>query len=540
MNSVELSTTIAKALAEAGADTIFGMPGGGNNLDLIGAAEAVGLRFVLAHAETPAAMMAAVYADLTDRPAACLVTRGPGAASAVNGVANALLDRQQLVFVSDTVSSVDRTRIAHQRIDQTALFAPVTKWSGTAGTGDTANSVARAIRLSMAEPRGPVHLDFDPNAPSQPPPSVPLIAPTDHDRLNRVTELLGRARRPLVLLGVGARRLVEPVRDLLKATPAPALMTYRAKGVVPDSWPNAAGMLTGATTEAPLLEAADLIVTIGVDSVEFIPNQWPYSAPVVSVTAWSDTSPYLTPAVELVGDPAPLVGLLAEHWPETTWAPDAGHTHRDAELARLLGAGTDVITGLAPQDVVRRTREAAPPGTVATVDAGAHMLPAMALWSAEEVDETLVSSGLATMGFSVPAAIAAALARPHKRVVCFTGDGGLGMSLGELETIRRLNLPITLVVFNDARLSLIAIKAKPEGNGGENAIGYVGTDFATVARGYGLHGDRVSTVAELDDALQEAFRRQGPSLVDARVDPSGYPAILHAVRGTRGPRSAAS
>jgi acetolactate synthase-1/2/3 large subunit len=111
------------------------------------------------------------------------------------------------------------------------------------------------------------------------------------------------------------------------------------------------------------------------------------------------------------------------------------------------------------------------------------MLPSMSLWSVENVDEVLISSGLATMGYALPAAIGAALARPEQRIVCFTGDGGLGMCLGELETIVRLGLRITIVLFNDARLSLIAIKAKPEGNGGDNAIGYAGTDFAAVAAG---------------------------------------------------------
>ncbi len=510
------------------------MPGGGNNLDFIGAAEAAGMRFVLAHAETPAAMMAAVYADLTGTPAVCLVTRGPGAASAVNGVANAMLDRQQLVLVTDAVGSADKARIAHQRLDQGALLTPVTKWSAVAGGGDAVATVEHALTTAMSHPRGPVHLDFDPTAEStQVPPPVDTQPPLHADDLDRVARLLQSAHRPVVLVGGGARSLAGPVRALLQDTAVPALMTYRGKGVVPDSWPNAAGMLTGATTEAPLLEAADLIVLIGVDSVELIPSQWPYPAPVVSIASWPETSPYLQVEVELVGDVGKLVAHLAEHWPTTTWPPTAGNDHRDAELALLLDAGPDRTEGVSPQDVVRRTRHAAPPGTIATVDAGAHMLPAMSLWAAEDVEETLVSSGLATMGFAVPAAIGAALARPGRRVVCFTGDGGLGMSLGELETIRRLDLPVTLVVFNDSRLSLIAIKAKPQGNGGDNAIGYERTDFAAVARGYGLAGDRVSSVAQLDAVLGAAFERTGPSLVDVQVDPRGYPQILAAIRGPR-------
>lgn len=530
MTSAELSTVIARELAAAGADTVFGMPGGGNNLDFIGAAEAHGLRFVLAHAETPAAIMASVYGDLTDTPAACVVTRGPGAASTVNGVANAMLDRQQLVVVTDAVSAHDYDRIAHQRLDQRALLAPVTKRSVTAGA-DATVTVATALRDAMTHPRGPVHIDFDPTAESTPPEPVSDVSPSDPAEVESLCRLLRNALRPVVVLGVGTRGSAGAVRALLEGSRVPTLMTYRAKGVLPDSAPNAAGLFTGATTEAPMLHAADLIVTIGLDSVELIPNGWPYPAPVVSVAGWPDTSPYLTPDVVLVGDLEKLIGVLAEHWPAVAWHRTAGNEHRDAELARLVAAGP--VAGVSPQAVVQRTRAASPQGTIATVDAGAHMLPAMALWMAESVDETVISSGLATMGFALPAAVAAALARPGRRVVCFTGDGGLGMCLGELETLRRLGLPVTVVVFNDARLSLIAIKAKPVGNGGDDAVGYRTTDFAAVAEGYGLRTASARTVDELDSALVELLAVDGPALIDVAVDPAGYPQILAAIRGGR-------
>ena len=140
---------------------------------------------------------------------------------------------------------------------------------------------------------------------------------------------------------------------------------------------------------------------------------------------------------------------------------------------------------MAPWDVVRIVREAAPPASVATVDAGAHMLAVMPLWSVDEPGQVLISSGLATMGYAVPAAVGAALARPDQRVFCFVGDGGLGMVLGELETIARLRLAVTVVVFNDASLSLIRVKQRPEGHGDERAVRYSPVDFAAVAAGLG-------------------------------------------------------
>jgi acetolactate synthase-1/2/3 large subunit len=532
MNAAEISTVLATAIAQGGGDTAFGMPGGGNNLDFIGAVEAVGMRFVLAHAETPAAIMASVYADLTDRPTACVITRGPGAASAVNGAANAMLDRQPVIIVADAVDSAAYPRIAHQRFDQLTLFAPIVKWAVTLGSERTDKTAEHAVRLSMTQPRGPVFLNFDPpgKSPAAGPPTevAAAIAALPEDAV----DLISRATRPVILLGVGARHVRESVRSLVKGTNVPVLTTYRAKGLVPDSWPNAAGMLTGATMEAPLLESADLILMVGVDTVEFIPNAWPYEAPVISLAAWAETSPYISSVLEIVGDLDGLVRDATRHLPETTWTPEAAHQHRAAETQRLL-AGPSPVDGLAPETVVQRARALAPAGTIATVDAGAHMLPAMELWDVENEDEALISSGLATMGFAVPAAIAAALARPGRRVVCFVGDGGLGMTLGELETIRRYDLTVTVVVFNDSRLSLIAVKAKPEGNGGDAAVTFRAIDFAAVATAYGFPGVRVATVDELDRALSESFSDSGPSLIDARVDPRGYAHILNAVRGKR-------
>ncbi|HZB33793.1 MAG TPA: thiamine pyrophosphate-binding protein [Streptosporangiaceae bacterium] len=534
MTSIELSECIASSLSQAGTTTVFGMPGGGNNLDFIGAIEEAGMRFVLAHAETPAAIMAAVYGDLTDTPGACVVTRGPGAASAVNGVAHAFLDRQPLVLVTDAVSSADRERIAHQQVDQRRMLAPITKWNATIGSGDPDQTAAHAVSEALTSPRGPVHLDFDPCGASTPPPPGTRRSNERASELSQLGEMVAQASRPVVCLGVGAREAAPVVRALFERSPAPVLMTYRAKGLVPDSWSSAAGLLSGATTEAPLLAAADLIVMIGVDSVEFIPNPWPYRAAVVSLNSWAESSRYLTPAIEVVGDLEILIAKLAQSWPATTWDADAGNRHRDFELDRLLAARPAAPKGLVPQDVVRRTRAAAPAGTVATVDAGAHMLPAMSLWTTEDLNEIIISSGLATMGFALPAAIAAALARPERRVVCFTGDGGLGMCLGELETLSRLDLKVTVIVFNDSRLSLIAIKAKPEANGGAHPITeYTRIDFATVGRGYGLLAARAATTEELDQAIQQALGHDGPSIIDACVDPSGYPEVLAAIRGER-------
>jgi acetolactate synthase-1/2/3 large subunit len=169
-----------------------------------------------------------------------------------------------------------------------------------------------------------------------------------------------------------------------------------------------------------------------------------------------------------------------------------------------------------------------PPHASITVDAGAHFLAVMPLVRVANPHQLLISNGLATMGFAVPAAIGVSLARPGDPVVAFTGDGGLSMVLGELETIARLELPITIVVFNDAALSLIEIK-QVHGHGGPEAVRYRPVDFAAIAYASGLDGIVVESEGELTAALSGSWDR--PRLIDARIDPSAYPALIAATRG---------
>jgi acetolactate synthase-1/2/3 large subunit len=281
--SQAVAAAIARALQRAGTRLVFGVPGGGPNLDVVGAAADAGLRFVLAHGETSAAIMAATCADLTGSPGAVVVTRGPGLASAVNGIAHSSLDRLPLVVVADTVPARDRARISHQRLDQDALGRSVAKAAVTADGGDPERAAELAVRLALAPPAGPVVVNVDPDGTSEPigapapGPEADGLAKTDgladvHENARAVLgEALGTALRPVVLLGLGALRHAAAVRAALAGSGIPVLHTYRARGIVPDRAADAAGLFTGGTMESPLLAAADLIIGLGVDPVELIP-----------------------------------------------------------------------------------------------------------------------------------------------------------------------------------------------------------------------------------------------------------------------------
>jgi acetolactate synthase-1/2/3 large subunit len=547
---------------------MFGVPGGGPNLDVVGAADAAGLRFVLTHGETAAAIMAATSADQTGAPGAVLVTRGPGLASAVNGIAHAALDRLPLVVIADTVRAAEAGRVSHQRLDQAALGASVAKAVLTIGGDRAGQAAARAVRQALAAPPGPVIALMDDEAPAtDPAPDLDEEGPdkegSDKEGSARAGDLgplataLRQARRPVLLLGERAVAHTAAIRAAVADRGIPALHTYRARGIVPDSAAEAGGLVTGGTMEWPLLARADLIIGLGVDEAEMIPAAWDYAAPTVLVSEWpaeragperTGAAGYFTGATTLTAPLPAAIELLAAWAPAAgpCWAPGAGRAAR-AEAARRLAEAASAAPGtLAPQQVAAVTRAHTPPDTIATVDAGAHMLAVMPLWEVDQPRWLLISSGLATMGFALPAAIAAALCAPGQPqvrqpqagqpVVAFTGDGGLGMTLAEIETAVRLRLRIVVIVFNDATLSLIKIKQRPAGQGGAEAVDYGPVSFAGAAIAMGAAAAAVGTEAELATALDAALRRDGPTVIDVAVDPACYPAVMELSRGDAGRR----
>ena len=261
------------------------MPGGGGNLDLVAAAGRAGLPFVLTATETAAAIAASAQAEITGAPGACLTTLGPGAASVVNGVAAAFLDRVPLAVFTDNMNAADRERYEHQRLDQTALLGSVTKASHSLRLEDVYDQLANGLLVAQGTPRGPVHFDCPGDLLKQPLPNQ-LDVGMAHwfsDVETQDVSQLAHARRPLIIAGLNARRDADTaaIRWLCERRAIPAMVTYKAKGVVPDDHPWFAGVFTNGAIEQPLVKQSDLIITVGLDPVELLPRPWPYTATVV-------------------------------------------------------------------------------------------------------------------------------------------------------------------------------------------------------------------------------------------------------------------
>ena len=518
---------VVAALRQAGATRMFGVPGGGSSLDLMAAARAQGMAFHLARTEAGAAIMAGATAELTGAPCPVLVTRGPGVSAAANGMANASLERAPVILLADGFSLRDRDFASHQYFDHAALLRPVTK----AQLG--APGIVAGLHAAMTPPLGPVLIELtadEARAPVEAGPAFSRPARRMPDGIEAAQALLAGARRPVIIAGLEAVPAAGAVRALAAQLGCPVLVTYKAKGVVADADPLYGGVYTGGAAEAPLLHQADLIILAGADPVEFIAQNWRYAAPVLELASVPRHPHYVVPAVALHGDVG--LGLAALSGAPGDWRPEEIAQARNAWLV-LLANGPAGNRGMSPQAVVELTqaacREAGRHPRVA-VDAGAHMFPATTFWQAREPSDLLISNGLASMGFALPAGIAAALHDPARGAVAFTGDGGLLMCMGELATAAALGANLVVVVFNDAALSLIDIKkgerALPEGG-----LDWPMVDFAAVMRGCGGLAWRVDDAAGFTAAMQQALATPGPTLVDARVDPASYPAQIKALRG---------
>jgi acetolactate synthase-1/2/3 large subunit len=536
-------------LLEAGVQYLFGMPGGGSNLDIIEAAHKQGLPFVLSHTEVAGAFMASAQAEATGRPGACLATLGPGVASLTNGVANALLERIPLLVLTDCHPAAIRNIMQHQTISHTGLFSPITKASFELGREKVDETLAQALATATRFPPGPVHLDcssevakavFEEAAGAEklaPGTGQALSGQIDTRETNlaalqssEIKDILSQARRPVVLVGLGARsaRSSAAVRKLCQRFNLPALVTYKAKGVIADEDPGFAGVLTNGSLEKKILGQSDLFLAVGLDPVELLAKSWDYPQPLIRCSQGVLEQHHLPVRAELVGDIGDTLEEISLFLPEQNeWDNDwlAGQLEAQRNAMRPVGEAGK----LWPHRVVELVAQVYPRAR-GTVDAGAHMFGVMALWPASYPNNLLISNGLASMSFALPGAIGLALLDRTQPTLAFTGDGGLLMGVAELRTAVREKLPLRVIVFDDEALSLIKLKQQQWGYALQG-IALEGVNWEQLATGLGATGRKATTEAELWQVLEETFNIKGPVLIDARIDPTPYQAMLNALRG---------
>ncbi len=521
---------IGDRLRAAGVRYVMGHPGG-EVVDLIEGFRQAGLEFILTRHETSAAFMADAMAAASGIPGVCVATLGPGATNLVTGIAQAFLDRSPVLALTGQLP-LDRYEITtHQKLDLQALYAPITKWHARVSPANAASVMERALRVSLEPRRGPVFLEVPSDVPGQEARGGstesgggPHVADRMLDLLaaGEAVRLLENSKRPLILAGMDANdeRCVAGLRALAEAWSIPVIDSPKSKGVFDEAHPLFLGTIEmlGSARLFELIDGCDLVLMVGFDPVEF-DRDWTARAGVIHVNAVPNEDEYYRSAIELVGPVHEGIDALRKlapsSWPK--WTAAEVKKIRDEFRAYVAPKRS----GLTAQQVLAGLRAALPRDAIATCDVGYNKAVTGQCWTAYAPKTFFMSNGLSSMGYGLPAALGLQLLHRDRKVACVIGDGGFAMTMAELETAVRLELPVIVVVLADDALS--QIKAGQERKGYPvTGTTFRGLDYVAIAKGFGAAGYEVRTEAECRDAFGTALGAKGPVLVAAHVDPSAY------------------
>lgn len=532
----KVAAEVVEILRDLGVRHVFGVPSGGwvEYMEALRAAD--GIEFILTTHEGAAGMMADVCGRLTGAPGACFGTFGPGATNLATGVGEALLDRSPVIAFTDEMPAPMRGRTTQMGIDHQALMAPITKATTRLKPDAVRETLLAAAQTALTPRRGPVHVGLPTDISVLPSTgdaaagfAAPPAARAPDAALKGASERLAAARKPLMAIGLGAVRagVSDKAVAIAQARGMPVVLTPMAKGALREDHPLYAGVLFHALSDVvgETHRQADLVVAVGYDPVEFNYESWlSEHAALVSLDdapADIDRSIYDL-AVNAVGDiGASLDRLTVAPGAPNDWDLKALAARREAMFARLAPSNRS----FGPKGALAVLREVLPDDGIMTCDVGAHTHLIGQLWRTPAPGLQIMTNGWSTMGFGVPAAIAAKLAHPEKPVCAVVGDGGFLMTAGEIATAVRYGVKVVIVVLTDNDLALIRIKQQ------KKSYPIYGTPVraAGAIGGPDIFGARVLTAADPQSfraALAEAFAADGPVIVEALVDSREYDEVV--------------
>ena len=526
---MKASDLIVQCLENEGVRYVFGLPGE-EILDLLDSLADSRVTFIPTRHEQGAAFMADAYGRLTGTAGVCLSTLGPGATNLATGIADANLDRAPLVAITGQAARDRIHKESHQHVDIIEHLRPLTKWNTRLETATVIPEVIRkAFKLAESEKPGACHVEVPEDVAEEAVEGTPLSTERarrpspDRPALQAAVRLIEEASHPLIFAGNGVIRghASRELRELARTHGIPVVHTFMAKGSMPsddDLCLLSAGLQARDYVSCGF-DKADLIIAVGYDPVEYAPKFWnpDRKKPIIHIDFTpAEVDSFYQPVVEVVADVREALELLN----------DMVRGEKDPspylELRRLiledLEEGADDQTfPLKPQHILRELRTRMGREDILISDVGTHKLWIARTFPAYEPNTVLISNGLAAMGFALPAAIAAKLVHPERKVVAVSGDGGFLMNSQELETARRLGLAVVNVIFRDGGYNLIQWKQQTR-LGRETGVTFGNPDFVALAEAFGAKGYPVESPRELGPALTQALAEPGPSIVDVPVD----------------------
>jgi len=527
---------IAQKLHGAGCRHAFGIPGG-EVLALMQALDEAGLKFVLVKHENAGGFMAEGGWHADGAPGVLLATLGPGAANAINVVANAWQDRVPLIFLTGCVDQAEAESYTHQVFDHQQLLRPIVKASFSARLGALDVMMEKALAIALDGQPGPVHIDVPIKVAetvtseawtSTFRSSPAASAPASGSDLDTALELFAKAERPIAIAGVDAvnEGASQAIAEFCRTYKIPLVTSYKGKGLLDENDPLALGG-AGLSPKAdghllPLINQSDCILALGYDPIEMRinwRNPWPSDAPVIDVTPVLRTHGMHETAATLRSAVEAALSLLADARDTTASSWSGGEP--SAVRKDLAEAFAPEQSGWGPGTAFHVLRDVMPENTVATADSGAHRILVSQIWRCSGPRQMLQSSALCTMGCAVPLAMGHRLVNQTAPVIAFVGDAGLEMCLGELSTLRDLKIPVIICVLVDTSLALIELKQR---NSQRPNVGvdFGETDFPAIAAAYGGYGVWIESAEVLRQEAEAALDRDGFTLLACRIAQRSY------------------
>ncbi len=513
---------MVRCMEDEGVRYVFGVPGEETLALLDAIRRSPRITFVATRHEAGAAFMAAGYARLTLRAQVALATLGPGATNLLTGVANANLDHTPLVAISGQ-SSLGNLHLPefHQVLNLSRIYREATRFQERVERPEAAPDITiQAFSAAHGDPPGaafielPSDVSFLPIDDPGPFPrhrrELPIAAEATLDEAAR---LWREAGRPLMLVGNAVARAAgaaDALRDLAEATGAPFTTTFMAKGALDDRLPGSFPTL-GTPGSESMFDEADLVIAIGYETSEIGPSAWNHRRlPIVHL---AETPPQADlayrPVALAIGELTHTLRGLARRLEPFPPSPDliAWRERGHAQHAAVLGGGAD-RSGRA---VIRHLRALIPEDALLVSDVGLHKMLLARHYPVYRPGTLWITNGLSAMGFAVPAAMGALLADPGRRVVALVGDGGLLMSLGDLETLVRLALPLSIVVLADGGYGLIREHQERHGLV-PFGVEFTNPRWRELGEAFGIPTQTISRESEIVPGLERALSQPGASL----------------------------